>query len=100
MSGWRLGIYRAIQRDWIGRRIAPWVLRGRARFAGEADEIRRVRWKARKPGVRRAWFHAASVGELECLWSVVEAIAARGPVELVLTVFSESARKSISRLKE
>lgn len=40
---------------------------------------------------KRVWFHAASVGELESLWPLVERAAAEAGTRLVLTVFSSSA---------
>ncbi|HLD99266.1 MAG TPA: glycosyltransferase N-terminal domain-containing protein [Bdellovibrionota bacterium] len=58
----------------------------------------------------RAWFHAASVGELESLWPVITAWAAgEGSSsnasgskrrELVVSILSESARGHILRLRE
>lgn len=47
----------------------------------------------------RYWFHAASVGELESIWTVIESVARKGQAELIVTVFSESAERAISRLK-
>ena len=41
----------------------------------------------------RIWFHAASVGELECLWPVIIA-AAQGESEIILSILSESACSS------
>lgn len=43
------------------------------------------------------WFHAASVGELEALWPVIRLAAERGE-RLVVTIFSASAEKSLSKL--
>ncbi len=45
----------------------------------------------------RIWYHAASVGELETLWPLVVKSAERG-VELVITILSESADRSLESL--
>ena len=45
----------------------------------------------------RIWFHAASVGELESLWPLILICAERGS-ELILTVLSESADRSLDHL--
>lgn len=48
----------------------------------------------------RVWFHAASVGELESLWPVaLKAAHEISGLELILTVFSESARARLERLR-
>ena len=47
----------------------------------------------------RLWFHAASVGELESLWPVIRAWA-EGGGEVVVTIFSESAKSSLGRLRD
>ena len=46
---------------------------------------------------RKLWFHAASVGELESLWTLVMMAADQGNA-LIVTVLSESARLSIQNL--
>lgn len=51
----------------------------------------------RPSGSLRAWFHAASVGELESLIPLIEAWLDRGQDALV-TIFSESAKSSLDRL--
>jgi 3-deoxy-D-manno-octulosonic-acid transferase len=48
---------------------------------------------------RRIWFHAASVGELECLWPVIIG-AAQVHNEIILSILSESARSSLEGLKK
>lgn len=54
---------------------------------------------ARDSGSRpRIWFHAASVGELESLWPLVEFANADGKFDLVLTVFSTSAWGHVHRM--
>lgn len=47
---------------------------------------------------KRAWFHAASAGELESLWTVIDCWARAGN-EAVLTVFSASADRALERLR-
>lgn len=44
------------------------------------------------------WFHAASVGELESLWSVIELAHAEDRYDFALTVFSSSAWKHLHRM--
>src|SRR5687768_12114820 len=48
---------------------------------------------------KRYWFHAASVGELECLWPLVT-LAAENQHELILTILSESAWATLGRLSQ
>jgi 3-deoxy-D-manno-octulosonic-acid transferase len=45
----------------------------------------------------RIWFHAASVGELESLWTVILASADQG-AEIILTVLSKSAQGAVLSL--
>ncbi len=52
---------------------------------------------ASSDSLRRIWFHAASVGELESIWTVIVAAGAQGH-ELSVTVFSPSAEKAVERL--
>lgn len=44
------------------------------------------------------WFHAASVGELESLWSVIVLAHAEDRYDFALTVFSSSAWKHLHRM--
>jgi len=46
-----------------------------------------------------AWFHAASEGELECLWPVI-LLWAQQKKKIVVTVFSQSATRSLGRLEK
>lgn len=48
---------------------------------------------------RRIWLHAASVGELESLWCVAHQLAAQERVQLILSVFSQSAAGALEKLK-
>lgn len=69
--------------------------------------IEKIRAAARsrpKPkNTYRIWFHGASVGELESLWALVERFAENENIEVILTVFSESAfdhvQKCMKRLR-
>jgi 3-deoxy-D-manno-octulosonic-acid transferase len=46
----------------------------------------------------RIWFHASSVGELESLWPIIQLFSEK-KWELIVTIFSESARGSLEKLK-
>jgi len=68
--------------------------------AGALREGRRILDRAipgRDPAKARLWFHAASAGELESLWSVAAALASGG-AEVAVTVFSESGSRPLERL--
>lgn len=88
-------LYRRIQVGFIEKRILPWVMSTKRIEAS----WRRVRPQHDLPPTadHRMWFHAASVGELESLWPLIQ-IAARQKVELILTVLSESAELALARL--
>jgi 3-deoxy-D-manno-octulosonic-acid transferase len=47
---------------------------------------------------RRVWFHAASVGELESLWPLVERASREKEIRLLITVFSESAWNHLHKM--
>lgn len=51
--------------------------------------------KPKSKSTRRIWFHAASVGELESLWSLVERFTDDPDYEVILTVFSQSAYEHV-----
>jgi 3-deoxy-D-manno-octulosonic-acid transferase len=78
----------------LSRRVAAPVLRKIRGDSGTSGSA-----QARTPEVRRAWLHAASAGELECLWTLALELASSGG-ELALTVFSPSAANAVSRLSE
>ena len=44
------------------------------------------------------WFHASSVGELESLWPLI-LLSADSGIDLVVSIFSESAKKNLDSLK-
>lgn len=51
--------------------------------------------------VLKFWFHAASVGELESLWPLIElSVKDEKNVQVVVTVFSESADRHLKRMRE
>lgn len=49
-------------------------------------------------GRPRVWFHLASHGELESLWTVILEVAKDPRVDLMITVFSESGDGALNRL--
>lgn len=91
-------IYRTMARTLL----APWIRRSRAEdaAAGGGFEVYRLNSEEERGGAQRAraWFHAASVGELESLWPVILAWAERD-CDLVVTIFSRSARDRLPRLR-
>lgn len=106
-------LYRGLQRRWV----KPLALRfffKPGRFKGQGDGrsnelgTRLALWEPqhpqpqlRKEGVRRLWFHAASVGELESLRPILEALVVAQPtVELILSIFSPSAAAPLRQLQE
>lgn len=94
----RMQIYKTLH-NWV---VEPWLL-PRWMSADRLDEEKAFGLLActlppRAPGLARAWFHAASVGELESLIPVIEACIADG-MEAVVTVLSESARAAVLNLR-
>jgi 3-deoxy-D-manno-octulosonic-acid transferase len=49
-------------------------------------------------GEKRVWFHAASVGELESLWPLIERASREPRTRLILTVFSTSAWSHLHKM--
>ncbi|MEE2862553.1 MAG: glycosyltransferase N-terminal domain-containing protein [Pseudomonadota bacterium] len=70
-------------------RLAEAALRCRARLGGSAALSERL-VRGDRPGRARIWLHAASVGELTSARVVVEALAARHPLQV--TTNSETGR--------
>ncbi|MCM2278370.1 MAG: hypothetical protein NDJ89_09870 [Oligoflexia bacterium] len=87
------------------RTVGPLVLRSffsRARHEeGRQHRLHAQEAFARaKDGRDCAWFHAASVGELESLWPVIlDWLRFSSNREVVVTIFSESARLSLEKLR-
>lgn len=52
-----------------------------------------------KDGRNCFWFHAASVGELESLWPLIQELS-KDSVRLVITILSDSARGTLKKLVE
>ncbi len=52
----------------------------------------------RRSEEKRVWFHAASMGELESLWPLVERASREPNTRLVLTVFSTSAWSHLHKM--
>lgn len=95
-DSWRLSLYRGFQR----RFLRPGVFRrvvSAERYADSAELQLPKRFERRQPGVPRIWCHAASAGELELIWEVIREQALHR-CELIITVFSESARTGLQRI--
>jgi 3-deoxy-D-manno-octulosonic-acid transferase len=95
----RLWAYRKFQSWVVEACVLPRVMSERRISEEKIRGILSQRVPPRVSGVERAWFHAASVGELESLTPVILEWAARGQ-ECVVTVLSESAQGSIERLRK
>jgi 3-deoxy-D-manno-octulosonic-acid transferase len=94
----RLFAYRMLQRRLIEPWLLPrWMSDERIREERESGIFARQFAEPRSEAAR-AWFHAASVGELESLTPAIEAWVAEG-AEAVVTVLSESARGSVAKLR-
>lgn len=103
----RSEIYRFWMRKVVQRWIIPRVVPRDRIVTGEMEwkSFFSSRGDASPPegrdGKPRIWFHAASVGELESLWPVVlEAAREISGLELILTVFSRSARGRLDVLRD
>lgn len=94
----RLELYRQFHKHFFRPLVLPRFVSRQWLLEGEERGIKHFTIPARKPGVPRIWFHAASVGELESLWTVIEGWAGK-PVEIVITVFSESAWGVLKKLE-
>jgi 3-deoxy-D-manno-octulosonic-acid transferase len=94
-----MAAYRGVQ-GWL---VEPWFLprwMSEERLAEEKDHgLRVLKLPSRREGVKRAWFHAASVGELESLAPVIEGWIQDGS-EAIVTVLSESAGRAVRRFAE
>ncbi len=94
-----MGVYRQIQSLVIEPFVLPhWM--SEVRISTERSEgVLSKRFEVPRQEVKRAWFHGASVGELESLIPVMKEWAARGD-EIVATVLSESAKGAIEKLPQ
>ncbi|MGK5083745.1 glycosyltransferase N-terminal domain-containing protein [Bdellovibrionota bacterium FG-1] len=95
----RIWAYRHFQRDLVEKWILPhWM--SPQRIDDEAERgVAGVASLSKRGATLRAWFHAASVGELESLAPVITAWAGLGR-ECIVTVLSESAHDSIEKLSK
>ncbi|MBS1961503.1 MAG: hypothetical protein JST04_04760 [Bdellovibrionales bacterium] len=90
-------IYRVFFRAFFAL-LGKWVV-GRDRWTETLKLDGVIARTPEKPdGEWRVWFHAASVGELESLWPLVERASRRPRTRLILTVFSTSAWSHIHRM--
>lgn len=90
-------IYRAFFRIVFG--LFGRALVGAERWAETVKLPKLIRAMPEKhPGEKRVWFHAASMGELESLWPLIERAAQDDANRLVLTVFSTSAWKHLHQM--
>ena len=92
----RLSIYRKFQKELIEKRVLKWFATPERLKDAAANGIGATQFQV-KTKKRRLWFHAASVGELESLWSVISEFA-ESESEIILSVFSESANVHVQRL--
>ncbi|MFZ9596532.1 MAG: glycosyltransferase N-terminal domain-containing protein [Bdellovibrionia bacterium] len=99
-SQWKtraLGVYRWVQRAWVEKWVLPHF------FSPKRVPVCRASLQAplSEPSLRekkRIWFHAASAGELECLWPLILQLA-KSQVALGVSIFSESAWPSLPKLR-
>lgn len=103
-SSLRLSSYRFFQKRIIG----PALIRGLRLRRGDKGGVPTIaslapglsrRTNQGEKGVPRVWFHAASAGELESLWSVISLWVERSQGECILTVFSPSAEGALRKLE-
>lgn len=93
-----LKFYRRFQSKWVQTLLLPFFFSKERRSRSFFLALESVRIPPRKQNKQRYWFHASSAGELEGLWTVILTAAER-QIELILTVFSESAFHSLEKLK-
>ena len=89
-------LYGFFARNTLGRLFDFFARRGPG--AGDAGILKNTISSAADGGDGRAWFHAASVGELESLWNIILEWTRSGR-DAVVTVLSPSARRHVDRLK-
>ena len=93
-GGIRLKLYRQFHRGLIQKKVLPCFFSADRMRVGTATSRAEILQSA-----DRIWFHAASVGELESLWTVIAGWLELGK-EAVITVFSESARSQLLKLEQ
>lgn len=71
-----------------------WRMRRRGGYgSGFAERLGAVAWvPARRPGVRRIWLQAVSVGELLAIGPLLEALARESGLEVILTCTTSTGR--------
>lgn len=97
----RLDWYRSFLVRWVGRWVLPWLCPPERVEAGRVEAFVAKGWPA-APVRRgdRAWFHAASVGELESLWTLILGwLRGDSSREVIVTVLSGSATPSLVKLR-
>lgn len=88
-------LYRAFARG-VQKCTLPFVVSNdRLAKTPEIFEVPEARLRYAEPN--RVWFHAASVGELESLWPLIEMASLEGDTSVILTVFSSSAYEHVLR---
>ncbi len=94
---WRCAFYR-----WVARLLVKWIapraFKSSSRFSQiESSKWSRINWQENE-NRSRIWFHAASAGELESLWTLIEETYLQTSAELIITIFSDSALKPLTTL--
>ncbi len=95
-SSRRMRFYRIFARSVIGSVGRLFISRTRL-AASKKALIELSRLPDRLTEQRTIWFHAASVGELESLWPLIERSANEPSISLILSVFSSSAFDHLHR---
>src|SRR5690349_4097595 len=93
----RFKLYRSVFRLAFSL-FGAWLLKAQRWQETRTDLKRLLVLENLNHGKRRIWFHAASVGELESLWPLVQKATQDEKLDLILTVFSSSAWGHVHRL--
>ena len=93
----RLRLYRALQSGLVEKLVASTVFTSQRVRDAKLCNILTEKFGAKTQGVFRAWFHGASVGELETLTPSIFEWVEKGH-EVILTVLSESAANAVKKL--
>lgn len=97
-TGFRLSAYRSAVRLLQKGALPLFVDRDRLELADEIFTIPDHRIARSSP--HRVWFHAASVGELESLWPLIELATQDEDDLVILTVFSSSAFQHAKKMMQ